>query len=719
MRSYQLITTSLFTICLALAHASSVRAQSPDQLPLLVEVDAASYYTRTGGPTQLVLNVTSGSGSVLKGQLTLQIANGRDLLGTFENSDLFITPGEQTMQMLIPPLAEDPVNGFLEVAVWFTRDDGKTYRLPNQQLRMTATDGRRFVLTKVQPEVEILQQNREFAEGLDFDAFRPPVKKMDPSTGQEEAVRLQPLTLARRVAAEDLPTLPIEHCASDIVAINGTGFATLKPAQLNALIGWIRAGGSLYVELNDTIQPAEQVQFLNQLMEPHVVEVAFLPSSLGPPTLAAQGEVDDYLLCKFGLGRVAVVPGGTELPESDMVRAVAPFLWKVRLDQVQAIGLDGEWSFQVARDALRANESWNYSYQADPSTYEGQMLYGNMNPVPVGGGIGLVKQLMPRGFELVPLWLIASVLCVFIVVVGPLDYFFVGLFTSRKWTWISFPTATLLFTGLAVFISNWYMNTGDHRGHLIIRDVVDGGLIARESELQLLFNSFSTVAKTNAEQELFTPLVYQRFTSEADSWELQVNQRRMQNAGTVGKPVFNGQLPQYSTVSQSVPQWTPQLNRLSRIPNKDVREPSGFDWNTPIGWQDTADLQNRVRKAFGPSARAQLFRTQPGNDYAKYLKKVIQGGDQLLDVASNNELQTTYTTVAYPQGNTTREFLETISMRESRGLFGVVSQVSPTGGDQFEDLTLMDSSNPFQVLLIVVVTNPDNSQTVFRRVYNQ
>ncbi|MEZ5943333.1 MAG: hypothetical protein R3C18_18210 [Planctomycetaceae bacterium] len=718
MRSRQLITTALLIVCLALGQPPLVRAQSSGQLPLLVEVDAASYYTRTGGPTQLVLNVTSASGSVLKGRLILQIANGRDLLGTFENSDLFITPGEQTLQMLIPPLTEDPINGFLEVAIWFTRDDGKTFRLPNQQLRMTATNGRKFVLTKVQPEVELLQVSSEFAEGLDFDVFRPQVRRNGRRSDRDNTTQLQPLTLSHRMAAEDLPTFPIEHCASDILAINGAGLARLNTAQLNALIGWIRAGGSLYIELNDAVQLAEQVQFLNQIMARHEDEVVFLPSSLGPPTLTGKGEDNGFVLNKFGLGRVAVVSGGIELPESEMVRVVTPFLWKARVDQAQVVERESEWSYQVARDASRTNDNWNYSYQYDPDTYEGQLVLNNMSPVPVGGGIGLVKQLMPRGFELVPLWLIASVLCVFILVVGPLDYFFVGLFTSRKWTWISFPTATLLFTGLAVFISNWYMNTGDHRGHLIVRDVVDGGLIARESELQLLFNSFSTVAKTEVEQELFTPLVYQRFTTENESWEMQYNQRKMQNAGTVGKPVFNEPLPQYSTVSQSVPQWTPQLNRLTRIPSKDVPEPSGFDWDAPIGWQDTAELQNRIRKAFGPSARAQLFRAYPNNDSSRFLKKSIQGGDWLLNNATGSSIQDVPSGVVYSNGSGTREFLHIISMRDSRGLFGVVSHISPTGGDQFEDLTLMDSSNPEQLLLIVVVTNPDNSQTVFRRVYN-
>jgi hypothetical protein len=61
--------------------------------------------------------------------------------------------------------------------------------------------------------------------------------------------------------------------------------------------------------------------------------------------------------------------------------------------------------------------------------------------------------------------------------------------------------------------------------------------------------------------------------------------------------------------------------------------------------------------------------------------------------------------------------LRQTSIRDPRGLFGVVSRISPTGADNFEDLTILDSSNPEEWLLVVVLQD-DEGFTVYRRFYS-
>jgi len=54
--------------------------------------------------------------------------------------------------------------------------------------------------------------------------------------------------------------------------------------------------------------------------------------------------------------------------------------------------------------------------------------------------------------------------------------------------------------------------------------------------------------------------------------------------------------------------------------------------------------------------------------------------------------------------------------RAPEGLFSIVSQVSPTGGANFEDLTILDPTDPNQWLLVVIV--PDGEDyVVYRRLY--
>jgi hypothetical protein len=50
------------------------------------------------------------------------------------------------------------------------------------------------------------------------------------------------------------------------------------------------------------------------------------------------------------------------------------------------------------------------------------------------------------------------------------------------------------------------------------------------------------------------------------------------------------------------------------------------------------------------------------------------------------------------------------------GLFAVVSQMSPTGGKDFEDMALVDPSSPDQWLLVVAVEN-GNEVDVYRKLY--
>jgi hypothetical protein len=58
-----------------------------------------------------------------------------------------------------------------------------------------------------------------------------------------------------------------------------------------------------------------------------------------------------------------------------------------------------------------------------------------------------------------------------------------------------------------------------------------------------------------------------------------------------------------------------------------------------------------------------------------------------------------------------------VSIRPATRLFAVVSQISPNGGENLEDLALLDESDPNQWLLIVAVRRNGNS-IVYRMLYH-
>jgi hypothetical protein len=72
-----------------------------------------------------------------------------------------------------------------------------------------------------------------------------------------------------------------------------------------------------------------------------------------------------------------------------------------------------------------------------------------------------------------------------------------------------------------------------------------------------------------------------------------------------------------------------------------------------------------------------------------------------------------------PYSNLPNSFVELIfraSVRTKTRYFSIVSQVSPSGADSFEDLAVIDTSAPGEWLLIVAVER-GNDRVVFRRLY--
>ena len=68
--------------------------------------------------------------------------------------------------------------------------------------------------------------------------------------------------------------------------------------------------------------------------------------------------------------------------------------------------------------------------------------------------------------------------------------------------------------------------------------------------------------------------------------------------------------------------------------------------------------------------------------------------------------------------NDQHDYLHQISVRPSVGLFSLVSQISPNGGDNFEDLTILDSTDPNQWLLVIEVPR-DDGLVVYRGLFRE
>ncbi len=337
------------------------------------------------------------------------------------------------------------------------------------------------------------------------------------------------------------------------------------------------------------------------------------------------------------------------------------------------------------------------------------MVRPNLSPPPLASMSALFQLLMPRDVQMVPLSLIGVVLAAYIVVIGPVDYFVLGLLRMRRLTWILFPVVTIAFAVFTLFLSRWYLGTNDSRQAIEINDIVTGGTTARRTRIELLFLSRAREVGTDVQNGAFSQVA---LGIAADPRLLAMT--RSGEVGRVDQTLYAGRIPGHYVVGQSVPQWTPTVNRFFWIdpkPAKSEKAPTAdpvaqFDWDHPgdlTSQAGRAALAARIRQAFGENACAVVFRggsagVIPILNSLQSLRKPRIGGYEL-----PGELQI---------GEIVRE----LSCRTPQKLFALTSQVAPNGSPNLDDLAVLDGSDPGQSLLVIgVPSGPD--LILYRRLY--
>ena len=152
--------------------------------------------------------------------------------------------------------------------------------------------------------------------------------------------------------------------------------------------------------------------------------------------------------------------------------------------------------------------------------------------------------------------------------------------------------------------------------------------------------------------------------------------------------IIEGAWPGHFLVTQSVRQWQPELSRMLSLEPLATKAPV---LSLPErGPQNVQVLTQKVQAA---------LRQQNFNKCDTYALFWGTAGS----VASNGFL---------PQ-----ELVYKLCKQENRGLFAAVSQVSPTGGSDFEDAPLLDSSAPEDCLIVAVMQDGDDI-IMYRRLFH-
>ena len=681
----------------ALLSACATSAPAQSGLPLTIEVERSSRVNRTGGPVRLARRVESASPTILEGVLQIEARDSiGELLSVFHVNDVIVTDGVQYQELMIPGFRSFGGFDVLSLHIKFidTRND-RSISLDPIELGVPAGSQRALSIAVVRQQAGSTGRDEEqLVDALKLESLHP--------LGDTSTVQQLLLTRSVRLPGEQLPTDPLRYCAYDLVLLADDALATADEPQLDALLAWVRAGGALCMIIDDARLGRSHARFMNTLAGTDLEDPAFLLDTTGRLVYGAHESPDSPLLFRPGLGRVAVVGWNPSLTRSDAAHwpTTAAFLWRVRNEHFSEIASTGVWDARKTIETVERLGQQGRLMFADFS--EGAERYAtDMSPKPIQGGIGLVTHLMPRGMKIVPLWLIGGILLLYVVAVVPFAYFVLGGIGLRRWTWVTFPVLTVAFTAFSLVLSNRYMSSADHRGVLVVRDLTTDGRVLRENRLHLLFPSTSRRIETDIGRGLFVPLRFQDFGDEnywmyATGFNYQIEQVRP------GPAIVTGRLPIRASAMQAVPQWTPQLNRIMTIPRSLGDEPAfEMPWSQPPDLTLPAvrgALTTLLRERFGHNASAFLFH--------EYTVTTLLGDGRLFqgDLNSHPYAYTGNQSVAQPAN-----FLHGLCQRNQPGFFGVVSQYAPTGGDRFEDMALLDPTDPREWLLVIVVPTPDET----------
>jgi len=746
----------LMLVALWLGGARGAKAQSA-----LISVDLApsSPPIRSDAPMTFVWRIRSQSSKLVEGQLDVTIHDGPEVLGHGVADDVVLTAGEQLVRMVLPPIESNIQFNSFELRVSFFSNNVKlgswdlTLQAPSQSQRY-------LVILVCDPWQSNLSADiRQLVESLRVDTWN--------ADSADRTIR----TVAAHVRPDDLPNDSLGLCGYDQVILAHEGLAELKESQLKTILEWVEAGGSLCLVPGHVVLKDYHASFLNRAARYGDSDPRFVIDPGGrlmPPGTQDEGTSDkgehatSALLRPLGLGRIAIVRGKLDRlfngPAADL-RKMTAFLWKLRRDRLAEFLESGSFlvKSEVPVDEPKQGENEWQGRNFNVSYANLRLKDRQLASLPLQSGDQLLTRLMPEGLRVVPMSLIGVILIVYVLLIGPGDWFALGAIKRRKWTWITFPCVTVALTLVTVWLAEWYMQISSNRRAVTFHDVGDNGRIARRNRFEVLFQGSEGNVTTELTREIFSPMTLQRFSS--GMW---YNYQQQQLRGVDQRRLYTqvanvaGRMPARYTVTQFLSQWTPQLNRrfsIPRVPTQSAaasgdlvsaelispgpEKPPAFDWDmfadanvynpktlTAVGVQDEPILRDNLRvrgelvrlvkQAFGESTHIAVFlggkRQNLSGNFSFFQSGQIYGID-----ANGNQINTQMYP-GYNPGAKQTEFLDDVSVNELGGLFAVVSQLSPTGGKDFEDMALVDPTDPDQWLLVVAVERGDDVD-LYRKLY--
>ena len=310
--------------------------------------------------------------------------------------------------------------------------------------------------------------------------------------------------------------------------------------------------------------------------------------------------------------------------------------------------------------------------------------------MPLQTGGELVNMLTPATVRILPFWAVVGVLVLFVIVIGPVDYFLLGAMKQHKFTWIFFPAVSIGFAAGTMLLANSYMGRTDRRSSWTYVDVGSGGRVLRTDRFEMIFPGRSGTVKTNVENGLFVEISH-----------LNSGSGRIAVRGE-DAPLYRGRMPGAYHVLQHVDQWKGHLSRTFSM--AEAEDNSGLSWDAvrsaTLGSKQWRKLADELRR--GGSFEGTIFVLHKDQCVSAY------GGPDPWRASTRRD--------ARRRGADAPSFLSETSARPARGIFRLLSQISPSGGEGLEDAGVLDRQDANQCL-VAAVKREGSDLIIYRRLY--
>lgn len=644
----------MVVVCLAALVSVTAGAQTEKKL-LEFSIAPITFKPRSYAPIQVDASLNWRGQQIITGRLRLALRGSTGIIAIVESQPLSLITGPQTVRLTLPPAVGDYQGFECRVDAWFVTED-RPIPLTSSIILLPSNSERNLAIGVVRPPLTTVNPIGDLTLSLRLEDHKPDTHDMELST-----------SLAR-VTPETLPASAEGLCSFDVVLIDAQTVGDLDGQQRGTIEDWLAAGGSLCV-VGDT------------------------PDWFG--------EAQDITLLREGLGRLVLAPAeGVDLKSREWLDAIA-FLWKMTADQRRSFTQTGVWS--PDRETLspireQQLEQWGSYQDADEEIRPVFTVYRLGMP----GAEQLLPLLMPSSVRMLPFGMVVLILAIFTLAVGPGDYLLLGAIRRRRWTWLLFPLLAIGFAAITIYTANQYMGSADHRTAFIITDLGEDGQVLRRNRFEMIFAGSQQRLETPVDSGLITAMNHDRLGS--------LHTRYAYYGGSESHesipPTYAGRIPTDYRVVQTVRQWQPQLNREMAIGDWD-------DTTRMVIFDDftTGSLGKDVSPETHPNLRpdAHLLLYHGGDIHA------LRHSDRpLQDRLNQRDYQSHHWDYWGYSSDTRHQLLYQINVRQPEGLFSLVSQLSPAGGETFEDLTLLDPTDPDQWLLVAVYEDGDDIHLVRR-----